>query len=112
MNNLTFGPIWRWPAAWGGRATPYLALGLGVALPNVEVRTGPGAPTTFEYQFGVPSAGLVFGAAWPLSDRIDLITEYKGTYSRLDVDLVGGGNLASNVITNSLNLGLRLRLSR
>ncbi len=63
LNNLTFGPIWRWPAAWGGRATPYLALGLGVALPNVEVHTGPGAPTTFEYQFGGPSASLVFGAA-------------------------------------------------
>ena len=112
LNNLTFGPIWRWPDAWGGRAVTYIAVGLGAALPNVEVRSGPGAPTTFEYQFGGPGVSLAVGAAWSLSDRLDLITEYKGTYSQLDVDLVGGGTLASNVITNALNIGLRWHLSR
>ena len=32
--------------------------------------------------------------------------EYKGTYSKNDVDLDGGGNLETNIVTNALNLGV------
>ena len=111
LNNLTFGPVWRFPNAWNN-FSPYVAPGFGAALPHVEVQTAAASPLTFEYQFGGPSISLAMGASMPISGRTGLYGEYKGTYSMLDVDLVGGGNLQTNVITNSINVGVRIHLGR
>ncbi|MCO8145740.1 phosphatase PAP2 family protein [Rhodovulum tesquicola] len=108
LNNLTAGIIRRWPdpsRAW----TPYAGASAGVVIPHVEVRTGPGAPVTQEYQLVGPSVAVIFGATWRLTDRTALFGEYKGTWSRIDADLTGGGALETEVITNALNIGLAYR---
>ncbi|SFJ34560.1 outer membrane protein [Celeribacter neptunius] len=103
LNNLTVGPIWRWPGAWN-KLTPYASISAGVVIPHVEVVTAN--TDTIEYQVAGPSIALVLGASYELNDRWDLFTEYKGTYSQLDVDLDGGGNLETDIITNALNFGV------
>ncbi|NIY80489.1 MAG: outer membrane beta-barrel protein [Rhodobacteraceae bacterium] len=105
LNNFTVGPIWRWPGLWNN-FTPYASVSAGVVVPHVEVETPYSSNSTFEYQLAGPSIALVLGASYELNDRWDLFTEYKGTYSQLDVDLDGGGNLESDIITNALNFGV------
>ena len=111
MNNLTFGPIFK-SATTYGNVTPFATIGIGVALPHVEVRTSPTASTTYGYQFGGPSISWSVGGSMPLNDRTSIYGEYKGTYTQLDVDLDGGGRLQTDVITNAINIGLRIRLGR
>lgn len=103
LNNLTVGPIWRWPGAWD-KFTPYASVSAGIIIPHVEVTTDN--TDTLEYQIAGPTIALVLGASYELNDRWDLFTEYKGSYSQLDVDLDGGGNLESDIITNALNFGV------
>lgn len=105
LNNLTFGVMRRWPQAYR-KFTPYVGASLGVVIPHVEVKSSPTATATSEYQFGGPSVALVFGVSYPISDRFELFGEYKGTYSQLNVDLKGGGNLSTDIITNALNIGI------
>ncbi|WP_226553976.1 MULTISPECIES: outer membrane protein [Celeribacter] len=103
LNNLTVGPIWRWPGLWNN-FTPYASVSAGIIIPHVEVATAN--TDTLEYQIAGPTVALVLGASYELNERWDLFTEYKGTYSQLDVDLDGGGNLESDIITNALNFGV------
>ncbi len=103
LNNLTVGPIWRWPGLWNN-FTPYASASVGVVIPHVEVVTAN--TDTIEYQLAGPSVALVLGASYELNDRWDLFTEYKGTYSQVDADLDGGGNLKTDIITNALNFGV------
>ena len=107
LNNLTLNIGRRWENA-GSRYTPYVQAGVGVILPHVEVQTTAAAPRTFEYQYAGPSVALVAGLDYELNDRWSVFGEYKFTYSMLDVDLVGGGDLQTDVITNALNIGVTL----
>lgn len=106
LNALTFGVIRQYPDAWG-RVTPYWGLGLGVAIPHVEVQTTAASPQTRGYQIAGPAASAVAGAYFSLSDHTGVFAEYKGTYSQLTVDLDGGGTLSSDILTNSVNIGMR-----
>lgn len=104
MNIATVNLLRRWPQA---GFTPYAGGGLGVAVPHVEVGTGPGR--TFEYQLTGPAMRAFAGVSWPLGERWEAMAEYQFTYSRHDADLTGGGNLKTNVITNALNVGIGWR---
>ena len=111
LNNWTFGPMIKSSNSFGA-FTPHVAFGIGIIVPHVEVRSAPGGATTYGYQFGGPSVSLSLGGTMPLNDHASLLVEYKGTYSQMDVDLSGGGRLETNVITNSLNVGVRVKLGR
>lgn len=101
LNIVTVNMQRRWQrAGW----TPYLGIGLGAAVPHVEVGEGEGR--TFEYQLTGPALRLFAGAAWDLSERWQIMAEYQGTYSSHDADLKGGGSLKTDVITNAVNIGL------
>lgn len=103
LNLLTATVFKRFPGdtrAW----TPYVGGGLGLSIPHVEVQT-TGAKT-FEYQVGGPAVSWVAGVTYPVSPSWSVFGEYKGTYSQNDVDLNGGGNLKTNIVTNALNLGV------
>lgn len=104
MNLATVNVLHRWP---GPSLTPYAGLGLGVAVPHVELGSGPGR--TFEYQLTGPAMRAFAGLAWPLGQRWEALAEYQFTYSRHDADLVGGGSLTANIVTNALNVGLGYR---
>lgn len=105
LNNLTFNVSKRWPNHWG-RFSPYAGIGAGVIIPHVEVKTTATAAETHGYQFGGASMALMGGVSYELTDTINVFSEYKFTYSALDVDLDGGGNLKTDIITNALNLGM------
>lgn len=105
LNNLTFGVVRRWPGQWN-QITPYAGASIGVAIPHVEVQTTPTAPRTFEYQLAGPSVAWMVGVSSSLTKRWDMFAEYKGSFSQIRADLVGGGSLRTEIITNALNFGL------
>ena len=108
LNILIFGVNYRWPDRWG-RFTPYVSGGVGVSVPHVEVQTLVGSPKTFGYQYTGPAAAVSAGVSYDLNDRWALFGEYRGTYSKINADLTGGGSLNTEIITNSLNLGVSFK---
>jgi len=105
LNILTVNAYRKWPDS-GWVVTPYVGAGVGMAIPHVEVDSGAGK--TFEYQISGPAVQWVAGASYPINDRWSVFGEYKGTYSMNSTDLVSGGNLDTNIITNALNVGVSL----
>lgn len=106
LNIVTVNGMRRFPNAFG-RFTPYVGAGVGIAVPHVEVYEGDSQ--TYEYQFTGAAVALMAGASYPVTERLSAFAEYKGTYSRNEADLDGGGTLETNVITNALNVGLSYR---
>lgn len=106
LNTWTINAYRRWPSAFGA-ATPYVGAGLGISAPGVEVRYA--GSETFEYQITGPAAVWLAGVTYPLTETWSVFGEYKGTYTQNEVDLVGGGTLSSDIVTNALNLGVSYR---
>jgi len=105
--NILTANIWRrWQL--GGRITPYVGAGIGLAVPHVEVQP-TGEVKTFGYQVTGPAVQVVAGAAWELNDRWSVFGEYKGTYSWNRATLDSGGSFETDIITNALNIGVSLR---
>ncbi|WP_138466321.1 outer membrane protein [Poseidonocella sp. HB161398] len=103
LNIITANVMRRFPGVtrdW----TPYVGAGLGIAVPHVEVETT--GDKTFEYQFGGPAVSWVAGVSYPINDSWKIFGEYKGSYSQNKVDLDGGGDLETNIVTNALNVGV------
>lgn len=107
LNSLTANVFYRWPGQWAaGRMTPYVGAGLGVAVPHVEVRRTGSDDETAGYKLAGASAMVAAGASWALNDTWALFGEYKSTFSMLDTDLDGGGDLQSNITTWGVNFGI------
>ena len=105
LNIITANAFYRWPNQWvGGRLTPYVGAGLGVAVPHVDVERN--GSDTFEYQYTGPAAMIAGGLAYDLNENWALFTEYKGTYSQNEAELEGGGTLETNIVTNAINFGV------
>ena len=102
LNLVTIDAMRRWPG--DGAFTPYVGLGLGVAIPHVEYTSEGGE--TFEYQLTGPAAVAIAGVRYGVTDRLGVFAEYKGSYSRNRADLSNGGTLDTNIVTNALNLGV------
>lgn len=88
---------------------PYVGAGIGVSVPNVEVRTRIGGPTTFEYQLAGPAARVLVGVEYDLSDRWSVFGEVNSTYSTNDVVLSGGGDLSTDIFTYAIGFGASMR---
>jgi len=88
-----------------GRWSARGGLGLGVAVPHVEVTTPTGGET-LGYQLTGPAARWYLGADYALTDRWSAFAEYNGTYSINSADLGGGGTLDTDIVTNALNVGI------
>lgn len=105
--NIVTANVWRrWQS--DSRWTPYVGLGVGVAIPHVEVQP-TGGELTFGYQLTGPAAQLVAGAAWEINPKWSVFGEYKGTWSSNEMDLESGATLKTDIITNAVNLGLSYR---
>ena len=87
-----------------GNLSPYVGGGVGVSVPHVEVTEG--GSETFGYQLTGPAVAWMAGASYPLGDRWEVFGEYKGTYSVNSAELEGGGTLETDIVTNSVNLGV------
>lgn len=105
LNLVTANLMRRWQS--DSRWTPYVGGGIGVAVPHVDVTTPSGV--TFEYQVTGPAVILVAGAAYSINDRWSVFGEYKGSYSSNTLDLEGGGELQTDIITNALNIGVTFK---
>jgi len=102
--NILTANVWRRWQRDDRRWTPYVGAGLGLAIPHVDVETAGGK--TFEYQVTGPAAAVVAGVKYDINDRWGIFGEYKGTYSQNEADLTNGGTLKTDIITNSLNIGV------
>lgn len=105
LNILTANVFYRWKED-NRRYTPYVGAGVGAAIPHVDITYEDNR--TFGYQLTGPAIQWVAGASYALNDRWSIFGEYKGTYTQNKVDLEGGGNLETDVITNALNIGVSL----
>lgn len=105
LNTLTVNAYRRWNRALGD-VTPYVGGGVGISMPHVEVTAEGISPETFGYQLTGPAATWIAGASFPISDRMSVFGEYKGTYSSNTADLATGGTLETDIITNALNVGV------
>jgi len=104
LNFVTANVFRRWQRA-NSRVTPYVGAGIGVSIPHVDLKP-IGGDHTFGFQVTGPVVQWVAGASYALDDRWSVFGEYKGTWSRHDVDLDSGGNLETELQTNALNIGI------
>lgn len=102
LNTLTVNAYRRWTMRSG--VSPYVGGGLGIAVPHVEVTNG--SSETAGYQLTGPAATWIAGAQMPVTDQWSVFGEYKGTFSSNTADLDSGGTLATDVVTNSVNVGV------
>ena len=110
-NLLTLNALRR-GAPRGPNLIPYVGLGLGVAIPHVEVqRTDPPqSARTDEYQITGPALQVLGGIEWRFGRRLSLFVEYKLSCAMIRGDLVGGGKVTTNLCTHQLPLGLAVHL--
>ena len=110
-NLLTLNALRR-GASRGPNLIPYFGLGLGVAIPRVEVERAdtPQSARTFEYQITGPALQLLGGIEWRFGRRLSLFVEYKLSCAMIRGDLVGGGKVTTNLCTHQLPLGLAVHL--
>lgn len=110
-NLLTLNALRR-GASRGPNLIPYFGLGLGVAIPHVEVERAdtPQSARTFEYQITGPALQLLGGIEWRFGRRLSLVVEYKLSCAMIRGDLVGGGKVTTNLCTHQLPLGLAVHL--
>ncbi len=103
INILTVNVYRRWSNAWGD-FSPYVGGGIGLSIPYVEVIDN--GSETFGYQVTGPAVRGLAGASYPLAENWDVFGEYMFTYSQNEADLDDGSTLSTDVITNSVNLGV------
>ena len=96
----------------GPNLIPYAGVGLGVAIPHVEVqRAGkPQSTRTYEYQITGPALQLLGGIEWRVGRRLSLFVEYKLTCAMIRGDLVGGGKVTTNLCTHQVPVGIAVHL--
>lgn len=108
LNLLTFNGLYRWgrggPDQAASRFTPFVGVGLGVALPHVEVETGDSV--TGEYQVAGPVVQVGGGGRLSFSHRYSAFAEYRLSYTDLRADLDGGGSLRTEAWTHHVIVGL------
>ena len=96
----------------GPNLIPYAGVGLGVAIPHVEVQRPdkPQSARTDEYQITGPALQLLGGIEWRFGRRLSLFVEYKLACAMIRGDLVGGGKVTTNLCTHQLPVGLAVHL--
>lgn len=108
LNFATVNAFRRWHAP-GRDWAPYIGAGVGLSIPHVEVKADGATDGTFGYQITGPVVQLVAGTTWGVNDRWELFGEWKGTWSKHEADLDGGGTLKTEFVTNALNIGIGYR---
>lgn len=96
--------------AGAGRFQPQAGLGIGAAIPHVEVTTA--GSSTNEYQVTGPAAQITGGTGIDLSEHLALLVEYKLTWSDIEADLSGGGRLDVSPLAQHLVVGLSVLFGR
>lgn len=92
------------------RIRPYMGVGLGLAIPHVEVglKAFPGQDT-FDYQVTGLAALALAGLEFQITPAWSAIVEGKLSYTQIDADLKGGGSLKTDIWSPHLAIGLSYR---
>lgn len=106
-NIITANVTKRWPGQFSNRITPYAGIGLGIAVPHVDVAVD--GVRTYGYQYTGPAMRLTAGASYEIDDRWALFGEYQFIVSDNSADLDGGGELDTRLISNAANFGVSFR---
>lgn len=106
LNILTANAFLRFPNV-SDRITPYVGAGAGLAIPHVDISKG--GARAFEYQITGPAVTVMAGVSYELNDTWSVFGEYKGTYSQNKAELDDGGTIETDIVTNSLNVGVSFR---
>lgn len=109
LNLLTLNLLYRLRR---GDWTPYGGIGVGVAVPNVEFSRANSGLKTDEFQLTGVALQALAGVEKRLGERVSVFGEYKISYSDHDADIVGGGSLETEIVTNQLLFGLSYRFGR
>lgn len=89
------------------RVRPYFGLGIGVAVPHVEVSDG--VSSTLEFQVAGPAAQAMAGVTVPLWRELSFVGEGKVAWADVDAELEGGGRIELEPWTGQLAVGLSYR---
>jgi lipid A oxidase len=109
-NLLIFNGTYRWfpkgsrDNTFLGRLQPYAGLGLGVAVPHVEVDLN--GSKTEEYQYAGPAFQGLAGINFDVYKNFSVFLEYKLTYSDMNADLTDGGSIEVKPWSNHIVFGL------
>ena len=109
VNVLSLSRIWQSENQSKARnLSPYIGVGGGVNLPYVEIikTTTPSIARTMGYQFGGFSSQIQAGVRYPINSNLNAIFEYKITYVALDAETSASKSLKTNLITNTINIGV------
>lgn len=109
INFLTANAFYRYDL--GNGFTPYGGIGVGVAIPHVEVAgAAVNNVETNEYQVTGLAAQALVGIDYKLDDNWSVFSEFKSTYGVVDADLTGGGKLSTSIISNQVIFGVTYKL--
>jgi len=109
-NLLTLNGIYRWMELdtsredFLNRLQPYVLVGLGIAIPHVEVTVD--GDRTFEYQITGLAAQAGAGLDVDITRWFSVFAEYRLSYAEINADLVGGGTLKTEPWTHHFTLGV------
>lgn len=103
INTVTVNAMRRFPM--DSRITPYVGGGIGLAVPGVDIQTSGSGPVTNEINYGGVVAQIQTGVEYQINENWSLFGEYQMNVIDLDIDLSGGGNLSTGLVTNSVNIG-------
>ncbi len=106
VNITTFDGYYRYKLT--DRFTPYVALGVGLTVPSVEVnlRAPFDQTPTHQYEVGGPAVQGKLGVDFKIYDAVSAFGEYKLAYSHNDVSIRNGGREQTDLVTNQFIVGL------
>jgi lipid A oxidase len=109
-NLLLINVMYRFAPIADGRLLPYVGIDAGVAIPHVEVKLKafPGQDT-WEYQLAGGAGQVLGGFEYRLASAWSVFAEGKLSYSHLDTDLEGGGQLKTYLWSPQLLVGISYR---
>jgi lipid A oxidase len=110
-NILLLDMLYRFSPMMNGTLVPYAGAGVGVTFPHVEVTLTDGTNKTYEYQLTGPAAQILAGLEYKLGNSWSLFTEARLSYTHINADLNGGGDLKTDLWSPQLAIGVTYRFS-
>jgi lipid A oxidase len=109
-NLLMVNVLYRFDPVFSATLVPYVGVGVGVAIPHVEVTLKNVAPDkTYEYQVAGPAAQVLGGLEYKMTPAWSVFAEARLSYSHISADLAGGGSLETELWSPQLAIGLSYR---
>jgi lipid A oxidase len=105
LNLITANAYYRWNP-FGNSWRPYVGVGVGAAIPHVEVFQA-GYPNTFQYELTGVAVRGIGGLEYQIAPAWSVFSEYQFTYAQVNGgSLVGGGSISTDILSHHFNFGV------